>query len=66
VAEATAKKLLCCRFQRSGKVMGQVYQCWWIICRETNVSSGFEYHMFYVSYAFLTYLLTLPHINKGK
>jgi hypothetical protein len=29
--------------------MGQVYQCWWRICREINVFfSRFEYHMFYV------------------
>jgi hypothetical protein len=32
VTEATVKRLLCCGFQRTGKVMGQVYQCWWRIC----------------------------------
>jgi hypothetical protein len=41
--------------------MGQVYQCWWKICREINVFfSRFEYHTFYVLYPFLTYLLILP------
>jgi hypothetical protein len=40
--------------------MGQVYQCWWRICREIYVFTRFEYHMFYVSYPFVIYLLTLP------
>jgi hypothetical protein len=40
--------------------MGQVYQCWWRICREINILSRFEYHMFYVLYPFVTYLLLLP------
>jgi hypothetical protein len=30
VAETTVKKLLCCGF------LGQVYRCWWRICREIN------------------------------
>jgi hypothetical protein len=54
--------------------MGQVYQCWWKICREINVSFfSFEYHMFYVSYPFVAYLLTasynrlvLVHSTKGS
>jgi hypothetical protein len=25
------------RFRRTGKAMGQVYQRWWMICREINV-----------------------------
>jgi hypothetical protein len=37
VAETTVKRLLCCRLRRTGKAMGQVYQCWWRICREKNV-----------------------------
>jgi hypothetical protein len=37
VAETTVKRLLCCGFRRSGKAIGQVYQCWWRICREINV-----------------------------
>jgi hypothetical protein len=40
--------------------MGHVYQCWWRICREINVLSRFEYHMFYVLYPFVSCLLTLP------
>jgi hypothetical protein len=59
VAE-TVKALLCCGFRRTGKAMGQVYQCWWRICREINVSSRFEYHIFYVIYLLVTCLLTLP------
>jgi hypothetical protein len=38
--------------------MGQVYLCWWRICREIHFLSKFEYHMFYVLYQFATYLLT--------
>jgi hypothetical protein len=57
VVETTVKRLLCCGFRRTGKAMGQMYQCWWS-CREINVFSGFEYHMFYVLYPFVTYLLT--------
>jgi hypothetical protein len=46
VAETTVKTLLCCRFRRTGKAMGQVYECWWRICREINVFFRHEYHMF--------------------
>jgi hypothetical protein len=60
VVETTVKTLLCCGFGRTGKAMGQVYQCCWRICRETNVFSGFEYHVFCVLYTFVIYLLTLP------
>jgi hypothetical protein len=35
--------------------MGQVYQCWWRICREINVLPRLKY-------PFVTYLLTLPLI----
>jgi hypothetical protein len=61
VAETMVKSLLCCGFRRTGKVMGQVYKCWWRICREINVFSSFEYHEFYVLCPFVSYLLTLPH-----
>jgi hypothetical protein len=44
--------------------MGQVYQCWWRICREINVFSRFEYHMFYILYPFVANLLTLS-CNSG-
>jgi hypothetical protein len=30
------KNLQCCGFRCTGKAMGEVYQCWWRICRETN------------------------------
>jgi hypothetical protein len=43
----------------TGKAMKQVYQCWWRICREIFFFK-LEYHMFYVLYPFVTYLLTLP------
>jgi hypothetical protein len=62
MAETAAKRLLCCGFRRTGKAMGQACQCWWRICRDVIVFFSFEYHMFYVLYPFVTYLLTLPLI----
>jgi hypothetical protein len=38
VAETTVKRLPRCGFRRTGKAMGQVYQCCWWIWREINVS----------------------------
>jgi hypothetical protein len=65
VAETTVKRLLYCGFRRPGGAMGQMYQCWWRICREINVfSPGFEYHMFDVLYPFVTYLPTPPPHNS--
>jgi hypothetical protein len=32
------KTFLCSAFGRTGKAIGQVYQCWWRICREINVT----------------------------
>jgi hypothetical protein len=58
----TFRRLLCRGFRHTGRAMGQVYQCWWRICREINVSSRFECHIFYVLFSFVTYLLTLPHV----
>jgi hypothetical protein len=46
VAEATAKRLLCCGFRNTGKAMEQLYQCWWRICREINVL--FQVRIFHV------------------
>jgi hypothetical protein len=60
VAEMTLERFLCCGFRRTGKAMGQEYQCKWRICREVNVFSKFECHMFYVLYPLLTYLWALP------
>jgi hypothetical protein len=62
VVETTVKRLLCCGFRRADKAVGQVYQCWWWMCRAINVFPKFEYHMFYVLYPFVTYLLTVPRI----
>jgi hypothetical protein len=39
VAEITVKRFLGCRFRDTGKAMGQVYQCWWWICREIIIFS---------------------------
>jgi hypothetical protein len=61
VGDTTVKRLLCCRFRRTGKAMGQVYQCWWRICREINVLPGSNITYFFL-YPFVSYLLTLPHI----
>jgi hypothetical protein len=58
VVETTVKRLLCSGVRTTGKAMRQVYQCWWRICREINVFPRFEYHMFYVLYPFVTYILT--------
>jgi hypothetical protein len=44
--------------------MGQDYQCWWRICREINVSSGFEYDTFYFLYPFVPYLLTPSYLTS--
>jgi hypothetical protein len=60
VAETTVIRLLFCGFRRIGKVTGQVYQCWWRICREIHVFPRFECHIFYVLYSFVTiYWLSL-------
>jgi hypothetical protein len=56
------KRLLYYGFWRTGKAMGQVYQCLWRIHREIYVSFPGSNIMFYILYPFLTYLLTLPRI----
>jgi hypothetical protein len=58
MAETTVRRLLCYLFGRTGRAMGQVYQCWWRICREINDIPRFEYHMVWVLYPFLICLLT--------
>jgi hypothetical protein len=62
VAETIVERFLCCAFRRIAKATAEVYQCWWRICREITafILSSFEYHMLYVLYPFVTYLLTLP------
>jgi hypothetical protein len=42
--------------------MRQVYQCWWRIFREIDVSSMSEYQIFYILYPFVNSLLTPPLI----
>jgi hypothetical protein len=37
VAKATVRRLVCCAFRCTGKVMGQVYQCYWRICPGLNI-----------------------------
>jgi hypothetical protein len=66
VAETAVRRLLCCRFQRTGKAMGKVYQCWWRTCRETNVFSRFQYHMFYVLYMYICGIFTDSQSYMGK
>jgi hypothetical protein len=56
VAETKIKRLLCCGFRRTVKAMGQVYQCWWRICREVIFFSRFEYHVL----RFVPIVSTLP------
>jgi hypothetical protein len=58
VTETTVKKLLSWGFRRTGKTMGQVYQCWWRIYRKEMFFPGSDYTC-YVLYPFMTCLLTL-------
>jgi hypothetical protein len=60
VADKTVKRLLCCEFRGTSKAMGQVYRFWWKVYREINVFFRFKYHMFYVLYLFVTYLVAPP------
>jgi hypothetical protein len=61
VAETTVRRLLCCGFRRTGKQMGQVFQCCWRICRKIHVFFfRFEYHMYYVLYLFVACVLIDP------
>jgi hypothetical protein len=46
------------RVSRHGKAMGQVYQCWWRMCREMDVLPSLEYNIFHVLYPFVAYVLT--------
>jgi hypothetical protein len=46
VVETTVKRLQCCGFWCTGEMIRQVYQCWWRICQEINVS--FEVRISYV------------------
>jgi hypothetical protein len=44
VAETIIKRLLGCGFRRTGKAMGQMYQCWWRMSRN-KMFSRFKYHL---------------------
>jgi hypothetical protein len=48
------------RFRLTGKAMGQVYQCWWSICRVINVVFQFRISHILLLILFMAYLLTLP------
>jgi hypothetical protein len=48
--QQSRKSFLCSGFRRSGRAMRQVYQCWWRLCRQINVSFIFEYHIFFTFY----------------
>jgi hypothetical protein len=54
LAETTDKRLLCCGFRRTGKAMGQMYQCWWRLCQGSNITCC----MFYI-HLWTTYWLFL-------
>jgi hypothetical protein len=64
VAEATVKRLLCCGFRRTGKAMGQVYQCWCKICREINFFSGWNITCF-TFYIHLRPVYWISLLNEG-
>jgi hypothetical protein len=66
VAETTVRRLLCCGSRRIGKAMGQMYHRWWRIYRKINIFFGFKYHVLYVLYPFVTYLLTLPRMMRAN
>jgi hypothetical protein len=57
----TVKRLMCCGFHRTGKVMGQVYQCWWRVYWEINVFFQVGISHVLCLNPFVTYLLILPH-----
>jgi hypothetical protein len=50
VTQTTVKRLPCCGFRRTGKVMGEVYQYWWRIGREKMFFPGAKiiYFQFYI------------------
>jgi hypothetical protein len=67
VAEIKVKRLLCCGFVRTDKTMGQVYQCWWKICREINGCFPGSNIACVAFYTYLCDLFTLPRkLNKVK
>jgi hypothetical protein len=59
------KRLVCCGFRRTGKAMGQVYQCCGGYVKKYMFFSRFEYHIFYVLYPFVTYLTESASYASG-
>jgi hypothetical protein len=60
VAETTVKRLLCAGFDALVKRWDKCMKVGGGYVEKINVFPRFEYHMFYVLYPFVTYLLTLP------
>jgi hypothetical protein len=59
-AETTVKIIICCRFRRTNKVLGQMLVQ--DILRNKCFFFRYEYYIFYALNPFVTYLLTLPRI----
>jgi hypothetical protein len=67
VAETAVKRLPCCGFRRTGKAMGTtVISVGGGYVEKKMFVSRFEYHIFYVLYPFVTYLVTLPRTFKRQ
>jgi hypothetical protein len=68
VAKTAVKRLLCCRFRRTGKALGQDYQRWWRICREIIFFLDFIIACFTFLYPFVKYFPTIPRmiLNRRK
>jgi hypothetical protein len=67
VGETTVKRLLCCGFQRTGKTLGHVYQCWWGICRKVNVFPGSNITCFtFYIHLWSIYWLSLVYMVEGR
>jgi hypothetical protein len=63
VAETIVKRPLCCGFRPIGKTKGQVINVGGGYIEKRMFFPGIEYHMFYVLYPFVTYLLTIPRTS---
>jgi hypothetical protein len=58
VAETTAERLLFCGYRRACIRDGTSVSVLVVMSREIDVFTRFDYRIFYVLYAFVTYLLT--------
>jgi hypothetical protein len=61
LAETTVKRLLCCGFRSTCTSVPMLVDD---MSRNECFFTWFEYHMFYVLYPFVTYLLTLPQSRR--